>query len=125
MLDKEEPPGRPEHPMRFTESALGVGDTAQCPRRYHRVDAVVFQRDCFGRPLDQFDRTRIALQISPYHREQLWRGIKADKAFYFVRVIRQIKPRPNADFEHATLGCRNDPAAIGGEFLSPHRQIDQ
>jgi len=46
--------------------------------------------------------------------ETLWRGIEANKAFYFVRVKRQIKPRPDADFEHATLGRRNDAAAIGG-----------
>ena len=108
MLDEEETAAGPKHAVHFGERPARIGNAAERPGRYYRIDASVLQWHRFCGTLDQLDRTPRLASGAPGHREQPWGRIEPDHLLRALRIKRQIESGADPDFEDAALCVRKD-----------------
>jgi hypothetical protein len=108
MLDKNEATGRVQHASHFSQYRGNFMDGAKRPCNDDGVDAGIRKRQGQFRGLCEKLDGMIATGYSfVRHALEFERWVHAIDPPYFLRVVGEIEPGSDTDFQHISSGVRN------------------
>lgn len=125
MFGKQQLSARPEHAPSLLKNLHGIFDAAQAPSRQHGVEAAIFERKPFTRPLDDLERESPSGSSLLGHRNQRGRRIHPDDLGDLGSKEGQVQGAADPDLEHAAGRRPADPLAVWHELLGPHGKRKQ